>query len=40
MLGDGPTFRKVGRLCLYTFQDVDDWLTKQPLMRSTVERAA
>jgi hypothetical protein len=40
MLGDGPPFRKVGRLCLYNLQDVDDWLNRQPLMRSTVEQAA
>ncbi len=41
MLGDGPPFRKVnGRLCLYNFDDVDKWLTSQPLMKSTVERAA
>ena len=40
MLGDGPPFRKVGRLCVYSFKDVDEWLAGQPLMRSTVEVAS
>ena len=40
MFGDGPPFRKVGRLCLYELKAVEEWLAKQPLMRSTVERVA
>ena len=41
MLGSGPPFRKCnGRLCLYELKAVEEWLSKQPLMRSTVERAA
>jgi hypothetical protein len=40
MFGTGPAFRKCGRLCLYEFQSVEQWLNTQPLMRSTVERAA
>ena len=41
MLGSGPPFRKVNnRLCIYSFKDVEEWLSHQPLMRSTVEQAA
>jgi hypothetical protein len=40
MLGDGPPFRKVGRLCLYQTTSVDKWLAQQPLMVSTVQLAA
>jgi len=40
MFGTGPEFRKCGRLCLYEFKAVDQWLSEQPLMRSTVEKAA
>jgi len=41
MLGSGPPFRKCnGRLCLYEFKAVEEWLASQPLMRSTVEQVA
>jgi hypothetical protein len=40
MIGTGPAFRKCGRLCLYEFKAVEEWLANQPLMRSTVELVA
>jgi hypothetical protein len=40
MFGGGPPFRKCGRLCLYEIKAVDAWLASQPLMVSTVQKAA
>jgi hypothetical protein len=42
VLGGGPAFRRVGRVPVYTTDDLDEWVVSKlsPPMRSTSEAAA
>lgn len=35
--GDGPPFRKIGRVIVYDLADLDAWMERHTLLRSTSE---